>query len=157
MAVHFALCVDRVEMFTLVPRPSLILFAIFVIAGLPSDAAFAQDRNALRTDLPPALADRLVNERLARAACNRLICGAARSKKAEGAPISCKVVQTWPAQDLKTKILKDKMEWKWGHAQCEIEEKLDRALLVKAVTEPKVEIKFGKRHVACTLERVPLE
>jgi hypothetical protein len=141
------------EMSAFTTRPVLILGASFYFAELLSVAAFAQDRGALRTDLPPALAERLVKERQARAACNKLICGVARSKKAEGDPISCKVVKTWPAQDLTDKILNGKMVWKWGHVQCEIEEKLDRALLVKAMTEPKVEINFGKRHVACKLEQ----
>ena len=133
--------------------PSFTLAALVLVAGVPAVATSAEDKNSLRTDLPPALAERLLTERQAREACKKEICEVARSKRAEGAPIACKVLKTWPAQDLKNKILKGKMEWNFGHAQCEVEEKLDRSLLVRAMTEPKVEIKFGKHHVECNLEQ----
>ena len=43
------------------------------------------------------------------------------------------------------------MEWKWGHAQCEAEVKLDKALVAKIASEPKLEVKVGKHKVACNL------
>ena len=57
------------------------------------------------------------------------------------------------SQDLKDKILKGKMDWKWGHAQCEADVKLDRSLVAKVMSEPKLEIKVGKHKVACNLEQ----
>ncbi len=134
------------------PRPTLFHVVVSLMAGLHPDAASAENKTP-RTDLPPALAERLVKEGQAREACKKLICEAARSKKAEGDPLSCKVLKTWPAQDLKDKILKGKMEWKWGHAQCEAEVKLDRSLVAKVMSEPKLEIKVGKHKVACNLEQ----
>jgi hypothetical protein len=106
-----------------------------------------------RADLPRELAERLITEGHAREACKKAICEAARLKKAEGGPITCKVLKTWPAQDLRDKILKGKLEWKLGHAQCEAEVKLDRSLLAKVMSEPKLEIKVGMHSVSCNLEQ----
>ena len=75
-----------------------------IVSSHHSYVAVAQEKKGPRTDLPPALAERLVKEGDAREACKKLICEAARSKKAEGDPLSCKVVKTWPAKDLKDKI-----------------------------------------------------
>ena len=41
----------------------------------------------------------------------------------------------------------------WGHAQCEAEVKLDRALVAKVISEAKLEIKVGKHKVTCNLEQ----
>ena len=139
-------------------RASLVRLALRHVAvcslmSLYPLAASAEDKWIPRTDLPPALAERLVKEGQAREACKKLICDAARLKQAEGDPITCKVLKTWPAQDLKNKILKDKLEWKFGHAQCEAEIKLDRSLVAKVMSEPKLEIKVGKHRVSCNLEQ----
>jgi hypothetical protein len=132
---------------------STLCLAICFLVGMHSHGASAQDKSVLRTDLPPALAERLVKEKKAREACKKLICEAARLKKSDGDPLVCKVLKTWPAQDLRDKILKGKLEWKWGHAQCETEVKLDRSLLAKVMSEAKLEIKVGKHKVSCDLEQ----
>jgi hypothetical protein len=123
------------------------------MVGFHPLAGLAEDNTIPRKDLPPALAARLVKESQDREACKKLICEAARSKKAEGPALTCKVLKTWPAQDLKDKILKGKLEWKWGHAQCEAEVRLDRSLVAKVMTEPKLDIKVGKHKVVCNLEQ----
>ena len=45
------------------------------------------------------------------------------------------------------------MDWKWGHAQCEAEVKLDRSVVAKVLAEPKLELKVGKHKVMCNLEQ----
>lgn len=106
-----------------------------------------------RTDIPAALVERMDNESKAREACKKSICESVRTKKAEGAPLACKVTKTWAAPDLKNKILKGRMEWRWGHAQCDAEVKLDRALVARIAAEPKLELKVGRHKVACNLEQ----
>ena len=135
----------------------LMAVAIWAVAGIVPAAA--QDRaeiktpgKAPRTDIPAALVERMDKESSQRMACKKAICESIRAKKAEGAPLTCKVVKTWAAPDLKNKILKGKMEWKWGHAQCEAEVKLDRALVARIAAEPKLVVKVGKHTVACNLE-----
>ena len=131
--------------------PGRHLCCIALAVMLPGSAS-AQEKPAVRIDIPPALMERLVKESAARDACKKSICEAQRSKKAEGPALGCKVLKTWPAPDLKDKILKGKLDWTWGHAQCEAEVKLDRALVAKIASEPKLEVKIGKHKVACTLE-----
>jgi hypothetical protein len=134
-------------------RPTLRHVAICSLMSFYPFATSAEEKGIPRTDLPPALAERLVKESQAREACKKLICEAARLKNAEGEPLTCKVVKTWPAQDLRDKILKGKLEWSLGHAQCEAEVKLDRSLLAKVLTEPRLEMKVGKHKVSCNLEQ----
>ena len=131
----------------------LVAICLLVSITLHPEVALSQSKMTPRTDLPPALVERMVKEKQAREACKKLICDAARLKQTAGDPITCKVLKTWPAQDLKNKILKDKLEWKFGHAQCEAEIKLDRSLVAKVLSEPKLEIKVGKHRVSCNLEQ----
>lgn len=113
--------------------------------------AQAQD-NALRTDLPEALAKRIQAEGEARLGCKKQICTVLMDKKPDGEPVACKVVKTWPDIDLKEKILKGRLDWPWSHAQCEADIKLDRTLLAKMTSEPKYEGKVGKHKVTCTID-----
>src|ERR1700733_5655367 len=136
----------------LMPLAALSALAVTSLLALFPATGSAQDAK-LRTDVPPEFAARLVKESKAREACKKSICEAARSKKADGPALTCQVLKTWPAQDLKEKILKGKMEWKWGHAQCEANVALDRALVAKVMSEPKLEIKVGKHKVTCNLEQ----
>src|SRR5215467_9714187 len=103
----------------------VICFLIYIVFH-PLEG-LTQDSLTLRTDLPPALAQRLVKEAQARVACKKMICEDARLKNADGDPITCSVLKTWPAQDLRDKILRGKLEWKLGHAQCKADIKLDRS------------------------------
>src|SRR5262252_4757920 len=114
--------------------------------------AGAEDDPRLRTDIDKALAERLYRESLARQGCKTAICDAARSKEAQAGNIECKVVKTWPAIDLKEKILKGKLDWPWGNAQCEANLSLARDLIIAAMAEPKFEAKIGKHEVQCHLE-----
>lgn len=123
-----------------------------IALSLAASPLAAQDAPKLRPDLPVPLAERLEKESTARAACKKTICESMRSKKADGEPIACKVTKTWPNVDLRDRILKGKMEWKWGHAQCEADVKMDRALIARIAAEPKLEVKIGKHKLSCNLE-----
>src|SRR5262249_20972526 len=103
--------------------------------------AGAEDDPRLRTDIDKALAERLYRESLARQGCKTAICDAARSKEAQAGNIECKVVKTWPAIDLKEKILKGKLDWPWGNAQCEANLSLAKDLIIAAMAQPKFEAK----------------
>lgn len=121
------------------------------LSALISTSALAQ-QTSLRTDLPEPLAKRILAEGEARIGCKKQICGIFRDKKAEGENVACKVVKTWPDVDLKEKILKGKLDWPWSHIQCEVDITLDRAMLAKFSTEPKLEAKIGKHKVACVID-----
>jgi hypothetical protein len=133
--------------------PSSVLS--FVATGLAAfswpASSSAQDKPV--AEIPPALVERLIAESKAREACKRSICEVVRAKKAASGPFACKVLKTWPAQDLSEKIFKGKMDWKWGHAQCEADVSIDSALLSKIASDPKLEAKIGKHKVSCNLEQ----
>lgn len=116
-----------------------------------ASTAFGQAKPVLRTDVPPALAERLLKEGEARDACKRAICEVARKKAT--APLACKVVKTWPQQDLKDKILKGKLDWTWGNAQCEANIQLDPAKIAEATGAAKSVLKVAKHKVSCNLEK----
>jgi hypothetical protein len=117
-----------------------------LLLGLP---AGAQDKP--RTDIPKELADQLIKEKEARLGCKKSICEAARNKAAQGDNIACKVTKTWPDVDLKNKILKGRMEWPFGHAQCEASISIDRKLLAAVAGGAKSEAKIGKHDISCQL------
>jgi len=112
----------------------------------------AEDDPRSRTDIDKELAERLYRESQARQGCKVEICETARKKETEGGNIACKVVKTWPAIDLKEKILKGKLDWPWGNAQCEANLSLARELIIAAMAQPKFEAKVGKHQVQCHLE-----
>jgi len=115
-------------------------------------SAVAADEDArLRTDIDKDLAQQLWRESQARKACKAKICEIARSKTPAGEDIACKVVKTWPAVDLKDKILRGKLDWPLGNAQCESQLALARALIVAAMSQAKYEAKVGKHDVKCRL------
>ena len=129
-------------------KPFLSRAAVGLLAAGAPVAALAQ---APAAELSPAFIERMDKESKARDACKKSICQTVRSKKAEGDALACKVVKTWPSQELSEKVFKGKMEWKWGHAQCEADIKLDSATLAKVAAEPKLDLKVGKHKVACNL------
>lgn len=135
------------------PVPSFVL--PMVIAGLAASAwqtgAWAQDKPS--GEMSPALTARLIAESKARDACKRSICAVVRAKTPASGPLACKVLKTWPAQDLTEKIFKGKMDWKWGHAQCEADVSIDSSLLARIASEPKLEGKIGRHKVSCNLEQ----
>jgi hypothetical protein len=132
------------------PRRGRAGIAAAVAAAMLGSAS-AEDTVRLRTDVDPQLARQLYEESLARQACKVHICTIARKRPADGGDVACEVVKTWPAVDLKEKLLKGKLDWPWGDAQCTAHLTLSRAMLVAAMAEAKYEAKVGKHQVACHL------
>jgi len=132
------------------PAAARCLVAIALTAAL-AGAAAAEDAPRLRTDIEPGLAQQLYAESLARQACKTQICDIARKRDPKGDDIACQVLKTWPAIDLRDKILKGKLEWPWGNAQCETRLALRRSMIVAAMSEPKYEAGIGKHAITCRL------
>jgi len=118
-----------------------------VLIGL--DAFAAGDNSAAAPD--KALAERMKKEKAARQACKISICGIARLKRPEGDNVRCTVVRTWTSAELAA-FFKDKLSWPFGPAQCTVDVKIDRGLLVKAMTEPEFIARIGKHNVNCQLD-----
>src|SRR5262249_2700401 len=83
--------------------------------------------------------------------CKTQVCEIARKRPPKGPDIACTVLKTWPGVDLKGKILKDKLDWPWGDAQCQTNLALGREQIIAAMSQPRYEAKIGKHHVGCRL------
>jgi hypothetical protein len=130
-----------------IPRRALALLLSLACGS----AAGAEEDARLRTDIDRELAQQLWHESQARQACKEKICEIARSKAPAGEDVACAVVKTWPAVDLKEKILRGKLDWPFGNAQCATRLLLARSLIVAAMSQAKYEAKVGKHEVECRL------
>ena len=100
-----------------------------------------------------ALEQRIAKEKDDRRDCKIKICDAALNKKADGEDIACKVVKTWTVAELKEKILKGRIEWPLGHAQCTTEVKLARKTLATVLVGGEMEAALEKHNIVCTLDQ----
>ncbi|MBN9291094.1 MAG: hypothetical protein J0H36_08255 [Hyphomicrobium denitrificans] len=83
-------------------------------------------------------------------ACKVDICKALHSKDASG-DIACHVIKSWRKEQLVKLVGKLKVTWPYDGAQCAMQLSVKRDDLVRAMTEPKVEIEFQKHTVTCTI------
>lgn len=128
---------------------AIVVATALVLLGLLP--AGAQDDPRNRTDISKDLAEQLYREQEARRGCKVAICSTARNRSVQGEKLACKIVKTWPEVDLKTRILKDALNWPFGNAQCEASIAIDRKLIVAAVSEAKYQAHIGKHDVTCHL------
>jgi hypothetical protein len=89
-------------------------------------------------------------EKESRKACKIEICKAFHAKKASG-EIACHVIASWRKERIAKLVSKLKVNWPFDGVHCATDLSVDRADLVKAMTEPKVEIKFQKHTVTCSI------
>ena len=82
---------------------AVLTLAIGTILATGATTAFAQ---AVDKDLEA----RIAKEKADREGCKVKICDIARSKKADGEDVACKVVKTWVTDELKAKILRGKLD-----------------------------------------------
>ena len=124
-------------------------------AATPAPAAPPATKDPKISDNPPE-AEMTAEERAerdARKACKIEICAAFRNKKTEGADISCPVIKSWRKEALNKLVGRLKVSWPYGKIHCSSTVKLNRADLVKAMTEDKFQSQMSKHEVACTVER----
>ena len=126
--------------------PRCVAIAMAMTLGVSAGEARAQT-------VDEALEQRIAKEKADRRDCKIKICDAALNKKAEGEDIACKVVKTWTAAELKEKVLKGRIEWPLGHAQCTTEVKLARTTLAKVLVGGEMEAALERHNVVCTLDQ----
>ena len=127
-----------------------LLLAAAIAALLAATPARAGEE---KVPLDPKLEALLAKEKAARKACKVRICAILRSRKSEGEDISCQVVKTWLKEDIQKIIARSRLTWPWGHARCETQLSLERAMLAKAMSEEEYEAKLPSHRVACVLDR----
>lgn len=91
-------------------------------------------------------------EREGRKACKVAICAAFHNKKA-GTDVSCNVLKTWRKEQLTKVVSKGGVSWPWGKVKCTADIKLKSDMLMKALSEDKVEATLDTHHVACEVEQ----
>lgn len=111
--------------------------------GVPAPAASAP---------PVVLTAEEQAERDGRKACKVAICAAFHSRK-PGDDISCSVLKSYRKEQLDKMLSKAKASWPWGKVTCSSDVKLKRDVLMRAMTDDKLEAKLDTHHVVCTVER----
>jgi hypothetical protein len=129
------------------------LCATVFATGLIAAFAMPLAAPAMAQEVDKALEARMDKEKNDRKGCKIAICDAARNKKADGADIACTVTKTWAAADLRDSILKGKLDWPWGHAQCTADIKIERKMLAQALAAGTLDAKLAKQTVNCTLDQ----
>lgn len=104
-------------------------------------------------EVDPVLQKRMDEEKAARRGCKISICDVARNKKADGPDISCDVIRTWTAKELKEKVLAGKFDWPWSNMQCKAKVSLERKVLAKMLSGESFDAKIAKHTVACSLDQ----
>jgi hypothetical protein len=127
-------------------RRKHFMFVIAAAVAISAAGAAAQEADQ-------ALMERMAKERADRHSCKVAICDIARNRKADGPDVSCSVVKTWTAAELKDQVLKGRLDWPWGHAQCKADVRLERKMLAKALDGGTLEAKLAKHAVTCTLDQ----
>lgn len=126
-----------------------------VCLALASTPAAAQDRKPTAEEKAAILASETPEEkqeRETRRQCAIAACSTLRNKKPDTGPLTCAVRKTWRKEVLNKIMSKGKVSWPWGNARCMGELKIDRALLVQAMSGPEFEAKFDKHELQCELD-----
>jgi len=125
------------------------LIALIAMAAMPASPT-AQDAKPAAASTPESEDER--KERETRKACAIALCSTLHNHKPATGEVTCNVQKTWRKEVL-TKIMeRGKLTWPWGKARCTGNLKVDRATLIKGMTEPEFEAQFDKHDLHCELE-----
>jgi hypothetical protein len=132
--------------------PSALTAAIALALAFPS-GAFAVEAKPSDSPSETVLTPEERAEREGRKACKVAICAAFRAKKTDGGDIACDIVKSWRKEQLAKLVGKLKVTWPYAGVRCTSAVKIKRADILKAMTEPKVEMQLDPHSVACAVSR----
>jgi hypothetical protein len=127
----------------------LALAALALGAALPP-ASVAQTRQSLPAGVPETEQEK--QEREVRRECAIAVCSTLHQRRPDSGQVTCNLRKTWRKEVLTAVMARGKLPWPWGKAHCVGELTLDRATLIKAMTEPQFDAQFGKHDIRCELE-----
>lgn len=139
---------------TITKQTGTFLCALIVAATLVAGSATAQTKTDADT-LSSAgieLTPEEKAERDGRKDCKVAICAAFHNRK-PGADISCAITKSMRKEQLTKIVSKAKVSWPWGRVVCKTDVRASREMLIKAMTEPKLEAQFESHKISCTVER----
>jgi hypothetical protein len=90
-------------------------------------------------------------EKAERLACRVSLCKILRGKESTGGDIACHVARSWRKEHLSKLISSLKITWPYEGVKCWSDISLKRADLIKAASDPKVEITLDKHTATCTV------
>ena len=134
-------------------RRAVFFSAMLAVAALGTGAGsiqsvYAQDSQAART---PETEEE-IQERKVRRVCEAALCSTLHMQRPPSGHLTCSVQKTWRKEVLTRILSRAKIPWPWGYARCASDLRLDRATLIKAMTEPEFEAQFEKHDLRCELE-----
>jgi hypothetical protein len=129
---------------------AVALGAVLTLAA-PSRAQDAQDAKAATAASPPETEEEK-KEREIRRVCAAKVCSTLYNRKPADGHVSCSVQKTWRKDFLVKVMSRGKIAWPWGNARCMGDLRLDRAVLIRSVTEKEFEAQFDKHDLTCELE-----
>jgi hypothetical protein len=127
----------------------LVIFGAVTSGGKVATAAEA-DKAAAASSTDADLTPEEKAEKESRKACKVDVCRAFHSKEASG-DIACHVIKSWRKEQMVKLVGKLKVTWPYDGVHCATDLSVKRGDLVRAMTEPKVEIAFQKHTVTCTI------
>jgi hypothetical protein len=133
-------------------RKAVVGCAFLALTALATFSApgIAQDAKGAVASAPETEEEK--KEREIRKVCAVAVCSTLHKKTPANGQVTCSVQKTWRKEVLVKILSRGKITWPWGYARCTSELKLDRATLIKAMTEPELEVQFDKHDLRCELE-----
>lgn len=117
-------------------------------AALAQKATPEEKAAILASETPEEKEERETRRQCAIAACSTL-----HNKKPDTGLLTCSVRKTWRKEVLNKITSRGKVSWPWGNARCAGELKIDRAVLVKAMSGPEYVATFEKHELSCEIDR----
>jgi hypothetical protein len=142
------------ELGTLLMNSTTVFATLLAVATATSLANVARAAEAEKPSVSAEEAKLTPEEQAekdSRKACKVDICKAFHAKTASG-EISCHVIKSWRKERIAKLVSKLKVNWPFDGVHCSTDLSVKREDLVKAMTEPKVEITFQKHTVTCSIE-----
>jgi hypothetical protein len=129
--------------------------ALAALIGLAATAAppttlAAESSKTVSAEAPESEDER--RERETRRVCAVAVCSTLHNRKPDTGNVTCSIEKTWRKEKLDKIMARGKITWPWGDARCMGDMRLDRAVLIKGMTEPEFEAQFDKHDISCQLD-----
>ena len=124
--------------------------ALGAVLALPLPSRAEDAKAATATSVPETEEEK--KEREIRRVCAVKVCSTLYNQKPADGHVTCNVQKTWRKEFLVKVMSRGKINWPWGNARCIGDLKLDRAILIKSMTEKEFEAQFDKHDLRCELE-----
>ena len=125
------------------------LIALAAAAALPMTLA-GQGARTAAAGAPESEDEK--KERESRRVCAVAVCSTLHNQKPATGNVACSVQKTWRKEILVKILSRGKITWPWGDARCIGDLKLDRATLIRGMTESEFDAQFDKHDIRCELE-----